>query len=967
MLARRPLRSALVAMLACAGQLLVGATPFLASDDDDSVYGRSHWSFQPIVAPPLPSIPQPERGANSVDRFVEAKLQSNQLSLSGEADRATLLRRLSFDLVGLPPSPEEVAAFVADASPDAWERAIDRYLASPRYGEHWGKYWLDIAGYADSNGYFNADSDRPLAYKYRDYVVRAFNDDKPFDRFITEQLAGDELSGYVAGGSVTDEIVELLTATHFLRNAQDGTSESDGNPEELRTDRATVLEGTEQITVNALLGLTIQCARCHAHKFEPIEHAEYYQLQAIFYPAFPAFHEKEWVKPKARVSHIVTAAEISAWEAENRRLDENAERLKEEFAAWHREHAPRGSARFRDDFDGADAKVATNWDHRAPGDDTPAGAPAIKLDSQQAPGAFVRDGALSIVESGSTGDRWLATKKQFDWTPDADGAWIQAMFELKADRLDAAATPAMRIGYFIAAHDFDDSSPTQGGNILIDGNPSGGAAVHLDYPGTDAKILGDLGESGYKPGKSYGVRVTNIGGGKFRLDHLVDGVTDGKWIELAAADLPDGGFAFEYCCGRSFIVDAVEVTSGDAPPKAVADALAARQKEFEAALKENNAKRREKPGALAMVTDIWAEPHDVHRLERGGHGDPAEKVEPAGLAVLSSAKEQLQIEAPSSGAKMSGRRLALARWLTKRGSRAAGLVSRVFVNRVWQHHFGTGIVATPDNFGLSGSEPSHPELIEHLADEFVKSGWSVKALHRRILESATYRQSSALRDDAFAIDHDNRLLWRFPTQRLSAEAIRDAMLTLSGELDGRLYGPYVPTTRQDDGGVTVAENSDGARRRGLYLQQRRTQVNTMLALFDTPVMVTNCAVRSSSTIPLQSLAMLNSEFVRSRAKRFAERLLQDASGPSPERARIERAFRLATGHPPGEIEVAAAERFLSDQRALYSTEIASIAPAGEKKASQQSLGTNSASTDELRAWQDFCQMLFAANAFLYVD
>ncbi|MGE3316836.1 MAG: DUF1553 domain-containing protein, partial [Planctomycetaceae bacterium] len=276
----------------------------------------------------------------------------------------------------------------------------------------------------------------------------------------------------------------------------------------------------------------------------------------------------------------------------------------------------------------------------------------------------------------------------------------------------------------------------------------------------------------------------------------------------------------------------------------------------------------------------------------------------------------------------------------------------------------TGIVATPDNFGLSGSEPSHPELLERLAEDFVKSGWSVKRLHRTILQSATYRQASALRDDAYEIDHENRLLWRFPTQRLSSEAIRDAMLTLSGELDSRLYGAYVPTTRQDDGSVTIGEDVPGARRRGLYLQQRRTQVNTMLALFDTPVIVTNCAVRSTSTIPLQSLAMLNSEFVRTRAKVFAERLMSDASDP---RTRIERAFRLATGHAASDIELSAAERFLNDQKELYATAIAASAPQGDKKASQQSLGTDATLTGELRAWQDFCQMLFAANAFLYVD
>src|SRR5262245_5320026 len=281
-----------------------------------------HWAFLPPRQPPVPSVHHEELVRTAVDRFLEAALEQKGLSLGPEADRATLLRRVCFDLTGLPPTPAEMAAFREDPSADAYERMVERYLASPHYGERWGKYWLDATGYADSNGYFNADSDRPFAYRYRDYVIRAFNQDKPYDRFVQEQLAGDELAGLVPGGDVTGEAVELLTATHFLRNAPDGTGESDGNPDEVRIDRFTVLEGNLQNALNCLLGITIQCARCHEHKFEPIQHDEYYRLQAIFYPAYPAYGPEGWTKPNQRVVAIGTRAHRE----EHQRLTERLER-----------------------------------------------------------------------------------------------------------------------------------------------------------------------------------------------------------------------------------------------------------------------------------------------------------------------------------------------------------------------------------------------------------------------------------------------------------------------------------------------------------------------------------------------------------------------------------------------------------------------------------------------------------------
>ena len=269
----------------------------LPSAEDAAQPGPDHWAFVPPTRPEPPSVLHTDQVRTDIDRFILAELERRDLELAPPAEPTTLLRRVSIDLTGMAPSPDEIATFLADTAPDAYERMVDRYLASPRYGERWGQHWLDAAGYADSNGYFNADTDRPLAYRYRDYVIAAFNADKPFDTFLQEQIAGDELAGFTPDGDVTPEMVERLVATHFLRNAPDGTGESDGNPDEQRVDRFTVIEGTVQVLASSLLGMTVQCARCHDHKFEPVTQREYYELQAILWPAY---NPDQWRKPKDR-------------------------------------------------------------------------------------------------------------------------------------------------------------------------------------------------------------------------------------------------------------------------------------------------------------------------------------------------------------------------------------------------------------------------------------------------------------------------------------------------------------------------------------------------------------------------------------------------------------------------------------------------------------------------------------------
>jgi hypothetical protein len=902
-----------------------------------------HWAFVPLakVAPPLVDDP---RVANDVDRFLLTELKRHGLTFNPEADRATLIRRVAFDLLGLPPTLEEVAAFQSDESPEAYTRMVDRYLASPHYGERWGKFWLDAAGYADSNGYFNADSDRPLAYRYRDYVVRSFNEDKPWDRFVQEQIAGDELAGFKPGEATTPEVISLLEATHYLRNGQDGTGESDGNPEEVRTDRYAALDSCLQIVSSSLLGLTVQCAKCHDHKFEPLSQRDYYQWQSVFYPAF---NIEDWAKPNDRVVQATLPGEQEAWQSREDQLNAKVAALRDEYAGWVREHRPVGRELFRHEFVGSGQPLAEAWSATAPGDDAPGGSPAVEVDAEAPHGALAKSGALHVLETGSGGDRWLSTRQSFDWSPEQEGAWIQVTFDLVDNKTDPNGTAAQRIGFFVGTHDFDDNGTVAGGNVLIDGDPSGGAQVHVDYPGGDSEPGGTLGNARYEPGHNFGVRITRLAADKCLIEHLYDGVPDETTLTLRADQLPAGGFGFEYCCGRSFVVDNVLVEQGNEDRtkeyQQLRESLDARREQLKSAIKAVDNERGPQPGRIASMQDRSASSPEVHLLERGNHTTPGEQVSPAPLSALAEPKEVFKIGSLSGGLQSTGRRLGWARWVTHTDSRPAALLARVQMNRIWQQHFGTGIVATLENLGVSGAAPSHPELLEYLAGEFVARGWSVKAMHRLLMHSAAYRQSSEQQPAAAKIDPENRLQWRMTVRRLDAEALRDAVLATSGGLNRTLGGPYVPTKRDDAGEVLVAVEGEPANRRSIYLQQRRTQTLSLLGVFDSPTIVFNCIQRPVSTIPLQSLSLLNSPFQREQARLFATRVAKEVGEDSG--ARIKRSFLLTVSRMPTEVEHAASGAFIDSQVELYE---------GNENALEA-------------AWIDYCQMLLASSSFLYVE
>lgn len=907
-----------------------------------------HWAFTRLQPRELPNVEQSSLCRTPVDVWLQSELARVGLALGPDADRPTLVRRVSFCLTGLPPSLEEINAFVNDADPEAYERMVDRYLASPQFGIRWGRHWLDAAGYADSNGYFNADSDRPLAYKYRDYVVRAINQDKPFDRLVQEQIAGDELSGFRPGehrGQATAEMIDMLTATHYLRNGQDGSGESDGNPDEVRIDRYTALESSQQIIASSLLGLTLQCAKCHDHKFEPVSQRDFYNFQSIL---FPAFNPEQWVKPNDRVTLASSKTEYDSWQAQLSAARVQADKLKDQFQIWQSQQRVPELILFQDDFAENDL-LAQHWSASIPGDDTHAGTAQITLltdespENKPLPAALIKDGRLQIIEGGTAGDKWLSTQRVFDWTPQHEGEWIQATFDLIDNKVEPTGTPAARIAFGIALHDFNNNSSVAGGNVLIDGNPEGGAIVDLDYPGPMAKRLGKIGADGYSPNHNYGVRITRLAKQQFRLEQLVDLVPQGPALTLAAADLPDGSFGFEFCCGRSFQVDnlVVEVSSrGDvdeatkAKLAAHAEELKRRQTELQAARELRSKLEKDQPGRIAWITDSTPEPPAVFLLARGDYAQRTDKVEPAPFSALDESSNPLAVQATSS---TSGRRLAWARWLTNPESRAAHLMARVQVNRIWQHHFGTGLVSTSENLGMSGAEPANVALLDWLAAELIRQQWSMKSLHRIILNSTAFRQSSLANPRAMQLDPANQWLWRYPMRRLDAEAIRDAQLAVSGQLDNRFEGPYVATTRTGTAEVIVPEDRPDAFRRSIYLQQRRSQSLSLLSVFDAPNMVITCSRRPVTTMPLQSLSLLNSDFAVRRAQQLAQQL--ERSCASDARKRIELAFQLICGRSGTPQECDDALEFVNSQ----TTE------AGE------------------RAWADWCQMLMASNLFLYLE
>ncbi|MDQ2945271.1 MAG: DUF1549 and DUF1553 domain-containing protein, partial [Acidobacteriota bacterium] len=704
---------------------------------------REYWAFRQPVA---------HAGAASVDGFVTRALREHGLSRAPEADRHTLLRRAYLDLIGLPPTPAEADEFLKDTAPRSWERLIDRLLASPHYGERWGRHWLDVARYADSNG-FEHDFDRPNAWRYRDYVIRAFNQDKPYNTFLREQIAGDELD------HVTDD---SLIATGFLRQyAKVGFREKD-NPE----NRFDYLDDMIATIGRGVLGVTVQCARCHDHKFDPISQRDYYRLQASLFGY-------------VEVDHPLTSAQEAA--AYQKKTDE------------------------------IDARVR---------------AVKAKLRELEQP----YRGRLLPAKYA----KFPKTIQEAIATPEAERTPGQVL--LAGQVIRTVSVSAAEIARIITPEDLEQSHKL---NAEI-------ASIEKERP---APIP------------------------------MAAGITDGDYRFT-----PDG--------------------PGDepAPGKGIKKAA------IEGSFLHTGSGRYQTPPSYLLI--------------RGDPNSPGPQMQPGFLRVATYGHPP--VELPPASGHTSGRRLALAEWLV---SPENPLTARVIVNRIWHHHFGRGIAPTLDNFGKMGEAPTHPELLDWLALEFVNRGWSIKQMHRLIMTSETYKMAS-LFDDAGDTDRDpqNRLYWRFPAQRLDAETIRDSILEVSGGLNREMGGKPVFPMLQKDVLASMSygiwkQSEDGPKvwRRSVYVYRKRGLPYPLLDIFDLPNQNISCGARNVSTVPTQALTLMNDSFVLRQAQLFANRV-EETAVANP-KAQIELAYELALARPPEGAELEMALEFLKTHKLVDLTHV----------------------------------------------
>ncbi|MGD9724126.1 MAG: DUF1549 and DUF1553 domain-containing protein [Pirellulales bacterium] len=734
---------------------------------------RNHWSFQPVVRPAVPALANGAKATNPIDAFVLSGLHEARLRPTAPAPAATLLRRLYFDLIGLPPTPAELDRFLADTRPDAYERVVDDLLSRPEYGERWARHWLDVVRYAETNGY-ERDGVKPESWRFRDWVIAALNADMPYDQFLIEQLAGDEIEG----SDVPSQI-----ATSMLR-----LGPWDDEPADTLADRYDQLDDVVGTTSATFIAMTLRCARCHDHKFEPFSQKDYTRWLTIFSPL------KRPQRDRSDLSRDLGPHEqVAAQHALIKQLD--AEKA---------------------DLEG---KVATlQW---------------------QVYARAASDGRLPLAAAG---DKPAA---------DAIAPEVARLAqELPGDALAALGLePAKR----------DDKQKK---------------LVH-DHRDKLAALTAALGSAEERT--QFGDWTANLQSTKDRYP----------------APLPQGYVWYE-----------------------------------------------EGPNA---------EPGRV--FQRGDPRSPGAEVDPGFPAVLVDQAPA----APAPTSHSTGRRLQLARWLTN-GSHP--LTARVMVNRLWQHHFGDGLVGTENDFGVMGAPPSNQPLLDWLADEFVAGGWRIKRMHRMMVLSSAYRQASSDDPAAAAVDPENNLLWRFKPRRLEAEAVRDAILAVSGQLNTTAGGPSVypqisravleTQSRPGDGWRTSPPRE--AARRSVYVFVKRTLLVPELEVLDFPSTEQTCEQRMVSTVAPQALTFLNGEFIHQQAQAFAERLAREA-GPD-DTSRLVRAYLLAYSRLPTEQERAAVLRFLGQQA---------------DQVTADSKGAIAGDAARAKALTALCLVLLNTNEFAYVQ
>lgn len=733
----------------------ITATPDAIVTDAD----RKFWSFQPPVRP---AVPSPK--GNPIDAFIGQKLRAKGLAYNKPADPLTLLRRAHLDLTGLPPTKAEIDAYLADKTPDAYTRLIDSLLASPRYGERWGQHWLDLAGYADSEGFGQDDGVRRFAWRYRDYVVRSLNADKPYDLFLKEQIAGDEMSDdwKNAKGIATQEMLDRLAATGFLRTTPDPTNSAERG---LIAERMNIVADEVEVLASSVMGVTMTCARCHNHKYDPIPQRDYYRLSAVLQGAYDPY---EWKSPNKREFDLALASERDEAEQHNAPLQIEQDKLKEQIKT--------ALEPFRQKL--LDEKL------------------------QALPEAVRTD--LKVKEADrNEGQKYLAEK--FKSTLEASDQEVAKKF-----------------------------------------------------PET--------------------VRLTRA---------------------------------------------------------------------QEAELQAIRGKMKPKPHVRVLMDN--EQPSQSYLMRRGdpvNFGDPVEPNVP--MVLQNAALKPLAILPPFAGT--SGRRLALANWLTQPNH---PLTARVAVNQLWMRHFGRGIVASVSNFGRSGVAPSHPELLDWLATEFVQKGWSLKTMHRLMMTSEAYQQSSQVDAKGVAADPDNVLLSRMPLRRMDAETLYDSLITAAGRLNLKPYGPADDVVIGNDKEVTVKSTSAGYRRSIYTLRRRQTPVSLMDA-FDQPAMTPNCTERRQSNVATQALHMMNGSMTWELSKYMAGRVIDEADGDREKE--IDLVYLRAYGRPASSPEKQLGREAIADFRKQWPARLSTDGSEAPRGASANWL-----------ALANYCHAILNSAEFSFID
>ncbi len=841
-------------------------TETLASGEAKRADKASWWSLQPIanVTPPAPSNLPANWAVSPIDRFIFAKLAERGLKPNPPADRRSLIRRVTYDLTGLPPSPEEVEAFVKDADPQAYEKLVDRLLASPRYGEQWGRHWLDVVRFGESNG-FERNVLINNVWPYRDYVIRSFNEDKPFHRFFVEQIAGD----VVGKGNP-----EVEVGTAFLVC---GPYDDVGNQDEAQRKviRANTLDDLIAATSNTFLGLTVNCARCHNHKFDPIPTEDYYRLRAAF----------EGVTHAERV--LASDEQRKAYAEKAGPLEKRRTELTREKDATEKSIAARALQRAAEHGAYPLPVVTRHFnEHRF----APVSARYLK---------FKILGTSDRPQSGRSAridefEAWTATENV---ALASHGTKAEGATSARAEDIAGAST-----------YGVDLVNDGRFGERWFVGNPP---ELTLTFPRAETiqRIV-------FSQDRTAAPDNPGVGIGPFVTEYQALISNDGKQWQVIADSRDRKPFNDSHAVARF----SPEVTSED--EKLRLQTLTAELAQF-----------NQQISAIPPLPLVWAgkfdQPKETTYVHKGG--DPQRRgadVVPASLAVLDQATKPYALSADAPDAE---RRLSLANWIV---SDANPLTARVLANRVWHYHFGTGIVDTPSDFGYLGGRPTHPELLDWLARRLQQHGWRLKPLHREILLSQTYRQSSDAREDAAKLDAGARLLWRFPARRLSAEEIRDSILAVTGKLDLKMGGPGFRLYRylQDNVATYIPLDQHGPEtyRRAVYHQNARASLLDGLTDFDLPDSAYSAPSRISTTSPLQSLTLLNHRFTLDMSTALAERVQREV--PNDPAAQVRRAFALAFQRQPTAEEHQAALKLIASH-----------------------------------GWRAFCRALLNANELIYLN